>query len=110
MLDLLNEHLKEAGFDVYIRIWETAELNDQLGKNDLIWLTSFYHLWNESIRKTSDEKQFLNKWLQLMEDEVAVYEKVSLFVDEMTALFNEQSFETENERQVWLLKLWLLYE
>lgn len=102
-------NIKEQGFDVFTKLWETEVQEVELTESEYTWVQAMIELWNKSL--TTDSEQFLEVWGQLLADKPSEMPHISTLIEKITELHNNEMPEADKKkRQIILMEIWKHYE
>lgn len=109
---VIATQIKESGFDVYVKEWNTDKLEKEVTPEEEDWMNAYLSSWDETLQSISDEDvQVADLWKNLISD----YPNDSKDIMELVNIINNHTVKeldniNEQSRQYFLLDLWYHYE
>ncbi|PAV27623.1 hypothetical protein CIL05_21100 [Virgibacillus profundi] len=113
-----NDHAKQSaaelsadGFDIFVKEWNTGEIEVELTKEEHAWLKTFVEQWEETLASlTSNEVFSVASWKELINNYPEGTKKLSGLSETIEEVIDEMSTAENRKAQHILLKLWLQYD
>lgn len=106
------EDLSKQDIEVYVKEWITNQKEIELTDEESKWIQEFQDQWQATLSSLSKQDGILlNDWQELIGNDPQSSEKITLFVKEIQAIFDQEA-ETENTFSLHnkLLNIWKSYE
>lgn len=103
----LAEQQEEQGVEVYVKEWDSAEVEVNLTSGEEKWLSSFHQLLTESMdNATAGEQVATDAWVDLMEQETSESDKITPFKEQVEPWIKQIEEGAVSTNQHELLNLW----
>lgn len=109
---IMATRIKEANFDVFIKEWETNEVEKQVTLEEEKWIKSFLGSWDKTLQSFNDQEHLESTvWDEL----ISHFPKESTSIVSLIETLNNSAIQEINKRdeqdiQYFLLDLWYHYE
>lgn len=107
MANQLAKQQEEQGVEVYVKEWDSGEIEVSLTSEEEEWLTSFHQLLTESMDiVTAGEQVAADDWVALMEQETSESDKIPTFKEQVEPWIKQIEEGAVSTNQLELLNLW----
>lgn len=103
---------KEAGFDIFVKVWETGGQDVELTAQEHEWLLSMVTQWEASLKSLTNKGDFqLSVWKNLLAKTPPDMPHIHELVEHIEHLHSEKMTGANNrEKQMVLLSIWYQYK
>jgi stage II sporulation protein B len=103
--------MDEHNLDVFVKEWETEELDQDIPEAEQNWINTFQKTWHTSLTAVSSQEEVTAaEWDHLLEDKPEKPQSVKTFAEGIEGIMKKIGAGDDTEAQQQLLKIWQLYE
>lgn len=107
----IADEIGNAGHDVFVKSWQTADKSIDLTDKEQEWIKSFEEEWKNTLQTVHESEGFPKQnWEKLLTDVPEADQTLNSLSEKLQTAIDEQQESNKLNQQQLLLKIWLLYE